>query len=131
LSDEDLADLDEGIALFNAEKFWESHEAWEKIWRRHGEPWRFFVQGLIQVAAAHHQLRRGIRHGVIKHLKNALAKLDSAPADFAGLALGKFRQDAHDLLQQVEGAGADEFEKLRRCATAKLIRNSAIHTKDG
>jgi len=92
------------VALFNAGKYWESHEAWEKIWRRHPEPWRFFVQGLIQAAAAHHQLRRGIRHGVLKHLHNALVKLDAAPPDFAGLALAPFREDLHSLLDRIEAS---------------------------
>lgn len=102
LTDEDRADLAEGVALFNAGKYWESHEAWEKIWKRHAEPWRFFVQGLIQAAAAHHQLRRGIRHGVIKHLRNALLKLDAAPANFAALDLKRFRIYLHALLAAYE-----------------------------
>ncbi|KAA0230491.1 DUF309 domain-containing protein [candidate division KSB1 bacterium] len=108
LSEQDRADLAHGVALFNAGKFWESHEAWEQIWQRHDEPWRFFVQGLIQVAAAHHQLKRGIRHGAIKHLKNALVKLDVAPLDFAGLALGAFRDYLHALLGHIE---SDESER--------------------
>jgi hypothetical protein len=90
------------VALFNSGKYWDSHEAWEKIWQRHPEPWRYFVQGLIQAAAAHYQLQRGIRHGVIKHLRNALVKLDAAPADFAGLELGAFRNYLHHLLEAVE-----------------------------
>jgi hypothetical protein len=94
----------EGVALFNAGKFWESHEAWEKIWQRHSEPWRYFVQGLIQAAAGHHQLRRGIRHGVIKHLRNALVKLDAAPTDFAGLELAEFCAYLQRLLAVVEAA---------------------------
>jgi hypothetical protein len=90
------------VELFNAGEYWESHEAWEKIWQRHQEPWRYFVQGLIQAAAAHHQLQRGIRHGVVKHLHNALSKLDAAPDDFGGLALNEFRAYLHELLDTVE-----------------------------
>jgi len=104
LSDADRADLAEGVALFNAGQYWESHEAWEKIWQRHPEPWRYFVQGLIQAAAAHHQLQRGIRHGVIKHLRNALVKLEAAPADFAGLELAEFRRYLQKLLDNVEAS---------------------------
>jgi len=90
------------VALFNAGQYWESHEAWEKIWKRHSEPWRYCVQGLIQAAAAHHQLRRGIRHGVIKHTLNALLKLEAAPPDFANLALEEFRAYLRRLLAAVE-----------------------------
>jgi predicted metal-dependent hydrolase len=101
--------------LFNAGKFWESHEAWEKIWKRHEEPWRYFVQGLIQAAAAHHQSRRGIRHGVIKHLRNALVKLDAAPADFAGLELESFCAYLHRRLDAVEASEptSDSLFQLR------------------
>jgi predicted metal-dependent hydrolase len=94
------------MRLFNAGQYWEAHEAWEKIWQRHREPWRYFIQGLIQAAAAHHQLRRGIKHGVIKHLRNALAKLDAAPAEFAGLAIDRFREYLHRLLVQSESSNS-------------------------
>jgi len=100
------------VALFNAGEFWESHEAWEKIWQRHPEPWRYFVQGLIQAAAAHHQLQRGIRHGVIKHLHNALVKLEAAPPDFAGLNLGPFRGYLRQLLGAVETARLESVPPL-------------------
>ncbi len=122
LSEADLADLEHGIELFNAGEFWESHEAWENIWRRHDEPWRFFIQGLIQAAAAHHQLQRGIRHGVIKHLKNALAKLDSAPDDFVGLRLDGFRKSLHTLLHAVETASPEDFDNLRNIEAVKIVR---------
>lgn len=102
----------EGVALFNAGEYWESHEAWEKIWQRHQEPWRYFVQGLIQAAAAHHQLQRGIWHGVIKHLHNALAKLDVAPDDFGELALDDFRAYLHELLDTVESQKMENVPAL-------------------
>lgn len=76
MSDQDWEDFNDGIVLFNSGKFWESHEAWEEIWKRHSENSRFFFQGLIQVAAGLHQLRRNIYHGVEKHFRNALWKLE-------------------------------------------------------
>ena len=76
MSDQDWKDFNDGIVLFNSGKFWESHEAWEEIWKRHSENSRFFFQGLIQVAAGLHQLRRNIYHGVEKHFRNALWKLE-------------------------------------------------------
>jgi predicted metal-dependent hydrolase len=112
LSEEDRADLAEGVALFNVGKYWDAHEAWEKIWQRHQEPWRYFVQGLIQAAAAHHQLQRGVRHGVIKHLHNALVKLEAAPDDLGGLALDEFRVYLHALLDAVETASLERVPPL-------------------
>jgi predicted metal-dependent hydrolase len=98
--------LHHGVQLFNGGEFWEAHEAWEKIWQRHAEPWRYFIQGLIQAAAAHHQWRRGIRHGTMKHLNNALAKLETAPGGFAGLNIEKFRAYLRQLLRDFESSTA-------------------------
>ncbi|MDZ7266324.1 MAG: DUF309 domain-containing protein [candidate division KSB1 bacterium] len=108
LSEQDRDDLARGVALFNAGAYWEAHEVWEQIWRRHPEAWRFFVQGLIQAAAAHHQIRRRIRHGALKHLENALVKLAVAPPDFAGLALAAFREYLQTLLQAIAAAPEDD-----------------------
>ena len=82
MSKEDWEDFNEGIVLFNSCKFWESHEAWEEVWKRHPENSRIFFQGLIQVAAGLHQLRRNIYHGVEKHFRNALWKLEPFQPSF-------------------------------------------------
>ncbi|NUO78470.1 DUF309 domain-containing protein [candidate division KSB1 bacterium] len=120
MSEADRADLHAGLELFNAGEYWESHEAWERIWQRHTEPWRFFIQGLIQAAAAHHQLRRGIQYGAIKHLKNALAKLEVAPPDFAGLALEEFRAHLRKLVMQIENLKPREFTASKNLEVASL-----------
>lgn len=43
-----------GLQLFNAEDFFESHEAWEELWTDTHDERRKFYQGLIQVAVALH-----------------------------------------------------------------------------
>ena len=47
----------EGIDLFNRGAFFEAHETWEEIWRSTAPEPRTLFQGLIQVAAALHQIR--------------------------------------------------------------------------
>lgn len=49
--------LAEGLSLFNEERFWESHEILEQLWRASKDLERDAVQGLILTAAAfvHHQ----------------------------------------------------------------------------
>jgi predicted metal-dependent hydrolase len=46
-----------GIDLFNRGAFFEAHEAWEEIWRSTAPEPRTLFQGLVQVAAAMHQIR--------------------------------------------------------------------------
>jgi predicted metal-dependent hydrolase len=79
------AHLTHGIALFNSGKFWHAHEAWEAIWMNHPEDGRFFIQGLIQLAAAYHQLRKKVYRGVVIHLKQAQERLKLFPPDFLGI----------------------------------------------
>ena len=56
--------IDEGVALYNAGRFWEAHEAFEAVWRGAGEAERPLWQGLIQAAAALLHQSRGNAHGV-------------------------------------------------------------------
>ena len=84
----DWKDFNRGVELFNSGQFWESHEAWEEVWKRHHENSRIFFQGLIQVAAGLHQLQRKIYHGADKHFRNALWKLRPFQPTFLGLDVG-------------------------------------------
>jgi predicted metal-dependent hydrolase len=87
--------LANGITLFNSGEFWKAHEVWEEIWQSHPEDGRFFVQGLIQLAAAYHQLLRGISRGFEIHIKNAWARLRLFPAEFLGI-------NVESLLKEIE-----------------------------
>ena len=104
MSAQDWEDFERGVSLFNQAEFWESHEAWEMVWRRHPEPSRIFFQGLIQLAAAYHQLRRGIFHGVVKHLNNSGLKLEPFPDPFLGVSV--------EALRAVIRAGKEEADRL-------------------
>lgn len=75
----------EGIELFNRGEHFEAHETWEEIWRSTTPEPRELFQGLIQVAAALHQLfdlhrRTGPR--------NTLAKARSHLEPYAPAACG-------------------------------------------
>src|SRR5207244_3623206 len=82
LSPDEKKHFARGIALFNSRKFWEAHEAWEQIWQHHPEDGRFFIQGLIQLAAAYHQLSRKIYRGFVIHIKQARERLALFPNIF-------------------------------------------------
>ncbi len=107
MSDEDRVDFREGVLLFNAGDYWESHEAWEQVWKRHSEPSRVFLQALIQTAAAYHQLNRGIYHGVVKHFRNAETKLRPFPNPFLGLQTQPVKDALIAGISEAERLGAD------------------------
>lgn len=73
----------EGLALYNAGRFWDAHEALEAVWRAAPPSERELWQGLIQAAAALLHQERGNAHGAAVVGAAAVARLRApAPPDF-------------------------------------------------
>ena len=116
LSSEEKQALAQGIILFNAQKFWKAHEVWESIWQNHPEDARFFIQALIQLAAAYHQLERKIYRGFVIHIRRAQERLELFPATFLGIHVNVLRGavkktidtlDASDKLENTDFFGIE------------------------
>jgi uncharacterized protein len=90
--------LAQGLRLYEAGDFFRAHEEWESVWLLSEEPEKTFLQGLIQVTAAFHHLRRNNPLGATRLLEAALRRLDAYPENFGGLALTLLRQDIRDRL---------------------------------
>ena len=71
-----------GIELFNAQKYWHAHEAWEGAWLASEGDLRTFLQGLIQMAAAYHHVQRGNVRGALRLFDAALSKLAMTSVHF-------------------------------------------------
>lgn len=120
------AHLEQGIALFNSGKFWEAHEAWEEIWKNHPEDGRFFIQGLIQLAAAYHQLGRRVYRGVLIHLRQAQERLKLFPSNFLGIEVSPLLEVISDSLAVIEaksGLGEVDCSAFR---VAKIHRRGSV-----
>lgn len=81
----------EGLRLYREGRYWDSHEAWEEIWRESSGPARHFLQALIQLDAALIHTRRGHWGGVASLLARALAHLDHCPDRFWNLDVAALR----------------------------------------
>ncbi|GAC1429341.1 MAG: hypothetical protein NVSMB68_01600 [Thermoanaerobaculia bacterium] len=99
-----------GLTHFNALEFWEAHESWEELWLAAESDLDQFLQGLIQVAAAYHHLKRGTFRGGVRLFDAGLARL----SHFAPLECGIDRED-------VERAAREH----RSWAAALMERNDA------
>ncbi|HEX5410843.1 MAG TPA: DUF309 domain-containing protein [Terriglobia bacterium] len=77
----------EGIRLFNAQRYFEAHEALEAVWLRATGDRKSFLHGLIQVAAALHHYTRGNRAGFRSLLEKGCTKLDQFGAEFESIDL--------------------------------------------
>ena len=109
-------DLLEGIALFNEEKFWHAHEAWERRWLACEGDEKLFLQGLIQLAAAYHHAQKGTFPGGVRLFDAALAKLSHVPDGYLGVdrTVAIARASRHrECIARGEHIDAMDFPKLR------------------
>src|SRR5437016_6398510 len=67
--------IEEGIRLFNAQRFFDAHEALEAVWLKATGDEKVFLHGLIQIAAAFHHHTRRNQAGFRSLLEKGLAKL--------------------------------------------------------
>jgi predicted metal-dependent hydrolase len=69
----------EAVALFNNERFWESHEVLEQTWRSAKGAERDTLQGVILTAAAFVHYQKGEPDICLSVLRRARAKLTHVP----------------------------------------------------
>jgi uncharacterized protein len=94
--------LAEGLRLYEAGEYFTAHEEWESVWLASPEPEKTFLQGLIQVTAAFHHLRRDNRLGTLLLLQGALRRLDLYPASFGGISVTLLCSDIREQLRALE-----------------------------
>jgi len=100
----DAADkIARGVALFNARKFFQAHEAWEELWLAEKGSERAFLQGLIQCAAAFHHYSRGNLRGTKSLLARGLANLARFPRHYCSLDVASLRNGAGPWLRWLDG----------------------------
>lgn len=82
---EPLSLYGEGVALFNAGRYWDAHEAWEEIWLQSAGDARLGLQALIQMAAAFYHIERENFRGAARLFAAAADKLERTSEAFPGL----------------------------------------------
>jgi uncharacterized protein len=93
--------LARGIALFDAHRFWEAHEAWEEAWMDEEGDARVLLQGLIQVAAGYYKATvQNQPNGSVKLLGSGLAKLRLVPRGLGAIALPAFMREVERTLEE-------------------------------
>lgn len=107
--------MSRGVALFDAGRYWDAHEAWEASWRAAVGPEKALLQSLILWAAALHQHRQGLTHGARRLLRRALDRLDQT-----GDATFEFEPD------QLRDALVDSWAQLERGNVVQVVRLGAL-----
>lgn len=86
--------IEEGIFYFNNERFWESHEAFEGVWKQCLGREKELVQGIILLAVAfgHGQRNEGLIG--VRMLKRVLEKLGTSPSKYHTIDIDRIRSKA-------------------------------------
>ena len=90
--------LGEAVRLFNAGEWYACHDGFEALWHETQGPCRRTLQGILQIAVAHHHLDRGNQRGAMVLLGEGLGRLQGAGAVQFNLALDPLRVTASDRL---------------------------------
>ncbi len=90
--------LQEGIQLFNDERFWECHEVLEQMWHPAKGTERDIIQGMILTAAALVHAQKDENEVSLRMLKKAENKLGTQDA-YEGIDLNRVRRSIHDIVQ--------------------------------
>ncbi len=87
-----------GSDLFNEERYWESHEALESVWRRAKGEEKDILQGLIVLAAALIHLQKNELDVTLSILKRAYAKLADHRGEYHGPKLESLKEKVKQML---------------------------------
>lgn len=93
ISDEKLEKetaIEQGIFYFNNERFWESHEVFESVWKKCYEGEKDLLQGIILVAAALVHFQKDENDICFSILERALKKLSNASGMYYKIDIDKF-----------------------------------------
>ena len=103
----------EGVDLFNRKEFWHAHESWEELWLEAGTDLHQYLQGLIQLAAAYHHVKRGTTRGAVRLFDAALKRLEAFPPVHCGIDRGAAVAAAlRDRERLARGQAAGDFPTL-------------------
>lgn len=109
----------EFIHLFNARRFWESHEVLEQPWRRNKSD---FYQGLIIFASGYVHAQRGNPMGVRKQMAKVFGKLEKYRPYYMGIDVEAVLRWAADSIAFVERTPRLSGPELTEAIPYPLLR---------
>ena len=94
--------IKDGIFYFNNERFWESHESLEGVWKKCTGKEKELVQGLILVAVAFAHSQKNDTNIGIGVLGRALEKLGTSPAEYHSIDVDRIRNNVKEMKKNNE-----------------------------
>lgn len=89
--------IKDGIFYFNNERFWESHEAFEGVWKKCVGREKELVQGIILLAVAFAHAQKDEDSIGIGMLQRAIEKLGSSPSMYSTIDVDRIRKKIKEM----------------------------------
>ena len=93
--------LQEAIDLFNNQKWYEAHDAFEDIWNDLVGDERQIVQGILQVSVSQFHLNKGNYNGAMILLGEGIGRIRNRVSDDLGIDLSLFCRNLESLLNKL------------------------------
>ena len=93
--------LDEALDLFNNQKWYEAHDAFEEIWNGLNGDERQIIQGVLQVSVSQFHLSKGNLNSAMILLGEGLGRIKSRVSVDLGLDLFSFCKSLEVLLEKL------------------------------
>ena len=116
------ARLREGIRLFNAGRFFESHESLEDFYSRAEQQHKPFLEGLIQLAAACRLFRDfGEVKGAVRMVHQAIIRLENYRPSYLGIRVNHLIDAMEEWTKQVEADNVTMREQIPKIRLRRFI----------
>ncbi len=89
--------IKDGIFYFNNERFWESHESLEGVWKKCYGTEKELVQGIILLAVAFAHKQKDENRIGVGMLSRALEKLGDSPAMYGNIYVDRIRNKIKEM----------------------------------
>lgn len=99
----------EGLRLFNAGEYFESHEALEHAWNAEEGDAKNLYRGILQVAVTYLHVTRGNYNGAIKVHARSRKWLEGLPAVCKGVLVGELLKDAEKVIEEIQSLGPERI----------------------
>ena len=92
--------IQDGIFYFNSQRYWESHEAFEGVWKQCFGEEKELVQGIILMAVAFAHAQKNDAKIGIGMLRRVLEKLETSPSMYHDIDIDRIKNKAIQMQQE-------------------------------
>lgn len=103
-----------GLQLFNAEEYFEAHEALEDAWNAEEGDARNLYRGILQTAVVYLHITRGNYNGAVKVYDRSLKWLKNIPDNCKGIYVGEIRENTKHVMTEIQKLGEKRIAEFDR-----------------